>query len=73
MDQETHPAIKATRLHRIPACSGGSCQQGQEPCKTPEACLLPEPEADLKDPAKAIVYALTLAVALLGVAAALFG
>jgi hypothetical protein len=31
----------ANRMHRIPACSGGACQQGRSQCETREACGLP--------------------------------
>jgi len=71
-------ALRSTGLHRCttmtrPACTSEVCNQGREPCPTPAACQLPdEPESYLSDPAKAIVYAATIAVALLGVAAALF-
>ena len=62
-------ALRQTGLHR---CCNFNCDQGRN-CPTRQACELPdEPGNDLKDPAKAIVYALTIAVALLGVAAALF-
>jgi hypothetical protein len=81
MDQETESAISALRqtgLHRCTstrlACTSDACNQGREPCPTPTACQVPqaEPGSELLDSANAIVWAATLAVALLGVAAALF-
>ena len=39
----TEPAIKATLLHRIPACSSDACKQGRADCPAKQACLLPEP------------------------------
>lgn len=66
MDESTESAIAAMRgtgLHRCTACRQGRCE-------TPSACALPEPESE--SARGRIVYALTIAVAVIGVAAALF-
>jgi hypothetical protein len=85
MDHDNESAIAALRstgLHRCttaagqperldcPRCSG-DCNHGRS-CPVHQACEVPDPGSELRDPANAIVYAATLAVALLGVAAALF-
>ena len=72
MNQNIESAISALRATGLHRCSSDLCNQGRKDCPTKQACIQPEPECDMTATAKAIVYAATLAVALLGVATAIF-
>ncbi len=57
--------IQSAQMHRISACTGGSCQQGRGVCETPFACQLPADEDDNGPIAMAIMLGLAVVFALL--------
>jgi hypothetical protein len=53
------------------ACSG-SCNQGRHPCKTPQACELPESDCVERDVTEAIVIAAIVFVVCAAIASVVF-
>lgn len=62
MTTEAHPESEK--------CCHGDCNQGRS-CPTRQACELPVDDGELRESAKAIVWALTVAVAVLALIAVL--